>query len=212
MWWDGLIRCEGRLKLAPLPYDAKTPIWLTLSIVEYFQRGLKHVTIKQTLSELRQKVWICRSRAFVRKALKDCTLRRRFAGQPFHYPVAPPLTKLRLYDKSSFYTSGIDNFDPLYVKNIFQSKQDNSTLFKVWVTLYTCAASRAVILDLVPQLDSHSFIRSFRRFVARRGCLSNVISDGERNFVLGETQTFAHNLGVDWRVNLPLAPWHGGFF
>ena len=117
-----------------------------------------------------------------------------------------------MYDKSSFYTSGIDNFGQPYVKNIFQSKQDNSTLFKIWVTLNTCAASRAVILDLVPHLDSHSFIGSLRRFVVRRGCPSNVISDGERNFVSGETQTFAHSLGVDWRVNLPLAPWHGGFF
>ena len=124
----------------------------------------------------------------MRKALKDCTLCRRFEGQPFQYPVAPPLTKLRLYDKSSFYTSGIDNFDPLYVKNIFQSKQDNSTLFKVWVTLCTCAVSGAVILDLTPHLDSHSFTRSFQRFVARRGCPSNVIFGGGRNFVSDETQ------------------------
>ena len=86
---------------------------------------------------------------------------------------------------------------------IFQLKQDNSILFKVWVTLYTCAASRAVILDLTPHLDSHSY---------RRGCLSNVISDGGRNFVSDETQTFVHSLGVDWKVNLPLAPWHDGFF
>ena len=84
-------------------------------------------------------------------------------------------------------------------------------MFKLWVTLYICAASRAVILDLTPHLDSHSLIRNFQRFVARRGYPSNVISDGGRNFVSDETQSFVQGLGVDWRVNLPLAPWHGGF-
>ena len=103
---NDLIRCEVKLKLAPLPYDAKTAYlinsehYLARLFLEYFHRGLKHITIKQTLSELRQRFWICRIRAFVRKVLKNCTLFRRFEGQPFQYPVAPPLTKLRLYDKS----------------------------------------------------------------------------------------------------------------
>ena len=55
----------------------------------------------------------------------------------------------------------IDNVLKENPADLFQSKQDNSTLFKVWVMLYTCPASRAVILDLTPHLDSHSFIRSF---------------------------------------------------
>ena len=77
---NGLIRCEGRLKFAPLPYDAKTPYlinsehFLVRLIVEYLHSGLKHVAIIQTLSELGQKFWICRSRVFVRKVLKDWTL------------------------------------------------------------------------------------------------------------------------------------------
>ena len=85
-------------------------------------------------------------------------------------------------------------------------------LNKVWVTLLTSAAIRAIILDLVHGLDAHSFIKCFRRFVSRRGCPNFVISDGGKNFVSVETQNFVSNMGVDWRVNFPLAPWHGGFF
>ena len=44
-------------------------------------------------NELRQIFWICRSRGFVRKVLKHCTLCRRFEGQSFQYTVAPPLIK-----------------------------------------------------------------------------------------------------------------------
>ena len=88
------------------------------------------------------------------------------------------------------------------------------TLFKVWVTLYTCAASRAVvILDLTPHLDSHSFINKvFEGSLLDVVVQSKVISDVARNFVSDETQTFVHSFGADWRMNLPLALWRSGFF
>ena len=106
--------------------------------------------------------------------------------------------------------TGIDNFDPLFVKIIFA--KDISTLFKVWVYLYTCAGTRGVILDAVPHIDSTSLIKSYRRLVSRRGCPSVTISDNSRNFVSNETVEFVNGLGVNWRFNMLLAPWHGGFF
>ena len=84
-------------------------------------------------------------------------------------------------------------------------------MYKVWVTLYTCAASQAIILDIVHTWTHHSFIKSFRRFVSRRGCPSNVISDGGKKFVSVETQEFVSRLGVEWKVNLPLAHGMEGF-
>ena len=92
----------------------------------------------------------------------------------------------------AFYATGVDNFGPLFAKSIFA--RDNSTLFKVWVTLYTCAGTSGLMLDVVPHIDSALFI------------------DNGRNFVSNETVDFVNGLGVDWRLNMPLAPWHGGFF
>ena len=80
------------------------------------------------------------------------------------------------------------------------------------MTLYTCAGTQGVVLDIVPHLDSASFIKSFRRFICRRGCPSFVISDNGCNFVSKDTVEFVNGLGVEWKLNLPLAPWHGGFF
>ena len=110
----------------------------------------------------------------------------------------------------AFYATEVDNFGPLFVKSI--SAKDSSTLFKVWVTLYTYGGTRGVILDVVPHINSTSFIKSFRRFISRRGCPSVMISDNGRNFVSNETVEFVNGLGVNWRLNMPLAPWHGGFF
>ena len=65
---------------------------------------------------------------------------------------------------------------------------------------------------MVPHIDSKCFIRSFNRLIARRGSPNHVISDNAKNFVSIDTQNHIANTGIEWQFNLPLAPWHGGFF
>ena len=73
------------------------------------------------------------------------------------------------------------------------------------MTLYTYASSRGILSDLVPSLDSVSFIRSFRRFISqkvisdnRKNAISeNVISDNGKNFVSVETKRFVSSIGVN---------------
>ena len=128
----------------------------------------------------------------------------------YKYPSdIPPLTELRLSDIRAFYTTGVDNFGPLYVKS---SERETANVYKVWGTLYICAATRGIILDVVPDTSAPAFRRSFDRFVARRGCPDHVISDNGSNFIANDTQNYATSKNVTWHLNLPLAPWHGGFF
>ena len=82
----------------------------------------------------------------------------------------------------------------------------------MWVTLCTGSVTRAIILDLVPFIDSNSFQDSFRRFISRRSCSLHVISDPGSNFNGGNTPALVNNLGVRWHANLPLAPCHRFFF
>ena len=213
----GLIRCTGRLSLAPLPYETRTPILLDpyhpltkLIILDIHKRN-KHIGYKHTLTELRQKFWIVQGRNLVRNLLRKCVICKKIEGKSYVYPTSPPLTALRLKDTYPFDTTGVDNFGPLFVKEVFYEKNDDKT-YKAWVTLYTCASTRAILLDLVPRPNSTSFINSFRRMIARRGCPNNMISDNGKNFISDETQSFASNLGINWDLNLPLAPWHGVFF
>ena len=48
--------------------------------------------------------------------------------------------------------------------------------------------------------------------IARKGFPSNRISFNGKKIISDETQSFATNLGINWDLNLPFAPWHGGFF
>ena len=73
--------------------------------------------------------------------------------------------------------TGVDFAGPLYVKS--------SAVFgkpKVWLCIYTCCATRAVHLDIVPNLDAQTFIRSFKRFTAKRGIPAMIISHNGRTF------------------------------
>ena len=45
----------------------------------------------------------------------------------------------------------------------------SNKMHTAWGVLYTCAASRGIVLDLSPDTTSNSFIRSFSRFISRRG-------------------------------------------
>ena len=109
---------------------------------------------------------------------------------------------------------------PLFVKT---SNGTSTGTSKVWLCLYTCSSTRAVHLDLVIDMTTTTFIRSFRRFSARRGVPSMMISDNAKTFKAAskilrqlldtpEARRCFSQLGVTWKFNLEKAPWWGGMF
>lgn len=83
----------------------------------------------------------------------------------------PPLPEFRVVQSRLFQTTGVDFAGPLHVRSL---NMEGTT--KVWLCLYTCCATRAVHLDLVPDMTATSFLRNFKRFTARRGVPSRMIS------------------------------------
>ena len=67
-------------------------------------------------------------------------------------------------------------------------------------------------LDLVPDTSAKQFIYSFRRFIARRGCPNEMLSDNGTAFSAEETQTFAAKNKIKWHFSIAEAPWFGGFW
>ena len=85
-------------------------------------------------------------------------------------------------------------------------------LYKAWVVIYTCASTRAIILDVVHNYHSSTFINCFKRVIAKRGCPSTVISDNGKTFISEDTQTFVSNHFINWKFNVKKAPWLGGMW
>ena len=116
-----------------------------------------HNGVRETLTQVRSKYWITKGRQVVKKILSKCTNCRRLEGPPYGNPEAPPLPEFRLNNKLAFSMIGVDYAGPMYVKDIYSSSKD---MHKVYISLYTCASSRAVHLDLVPNMSSEAFVRS----------------------------------------------------
>ena len=104
-----------------------------------------------------------------------------------------------------------------------ESHIQNNSEFKCYVCLFTCASTRAVHLELVEDLTVESFIRSFRRFSARRGLPATIISDNSKTFKAASKEVknllrtphlkeyFALK-GIQLKIIVELAPFQGGFW
>lgn len=188
---------------------------LTTLIVKDAHQRVMHNGEKQTLTELRSAYWLIRGRQFVRKLIRHCLICRKQEGRPFQSVPPPPLPEHRVQQSRPFQHTGVDFAGPLYVK---QSEKP-----KVWLCLYTCCVTRAVHLDLVPDLNTLTFIRSFKRFTARRGIPAKMVSDNAKTFksaskiiqrIFDDPEVNRHfaDLRVEWTFNLEKAPWWGGIF
>ena len=78
---EGILRCEGRLKFAPIPQETRSPILLNdnhpLSklIILNIHESNKHSSAKYTLNEYRQKFWLLCGSRIVRNIIRACCKR-----------------------------------------------------------------------------------------------------------------------------------------
>ena len=139
-----------------------------------------------------------------------------------HYAVPYPQPKPALLPKGrseaaiSFQVIGTDYVGPIYYRT--RSKKEP----KAYILLFLCSLSRAVHLELTPNLTKNEFIKCFKRLVARRGRPKTVCSDAKTFQAAAkwlkqvirteEFNEFITKENIRWNFNLPRAPWWGGHF
>ncbi|CAJ0591193.1 unnamed protein product [Cylicocyclus nassatus] len=226
---DGILRCFGRLQKSLLPENTRNPILLppndpiTRLIVKEYHEKIGHQGVNGTIANIRTKFWIPTARQVVRKTLNSCMICKRWHAKPYLYPNSPSLPLCRSSSSRPFEHVGIDFAGPFYVRAM-----EDSTI-KVWTCLFTCMVTRAVHLEMVESLSAEAFVNSLRRFVARRGVPTSIISDNATNFQLGQEiindqtaqneiadvstfNTFLSKNQIKWKFITPLSPWKGGFY
>lgn len=225
---EDLIRCRGRLQYTDLPHDTKFPILipknnlLTTLIVQSMHKMVMHGGVRDTLTQIRQTYWIPQGRQLVKKIISKCVTCRKTEGPPFRSVPTPPLPKSRVQQSQAFEYTGIDYAGPLYVRN-----HESPTSSKVYICLFTCAAIRALHLELVGDQTTQAFLQAFRRFISRRGVPKYIISDNAKTFKAGAqelqtmktqlleanaSQQFLADHNITWKFITERAPWWGGFY
>ena len=226
---SGILRCRSRFDNSMTPTKQKNPIllprssWLTRLVILEAHQIVFHGRIRETLAEVRERYWIPQGRKAVKSVLRKCVDCIKNDGEPYAGKIPPPLPRSRVTEGMPFQFTGVDLAGPIFVK----SKIKDGVPYKVYISLYTCAVIRAVHLELVEDQAAPAFIRSFRRFISRRGIPEEVISDNAKNFkraamdieelsasimATSEVQCLLWNKGIKWHFIMERAPWWGGFY
>ena len=113
-------------------------------------------------------------RQFVWHIIHECVICHKSEGRL--YQGAPP-PEYHVKQSRPFQFTGVDFAGPLYVKPSPQREGP-----KAWLCLYTCVVTRAVHLDLVPDLNTLTFLRSFKHFTSHLGIPAKMIFDNGKTF------------------------------
>ena len=150
---------------ADLPFEAKSPIllpgnsWTTRRLAVHIHEKASHGGERQT----------------VKKLLNECLVCRRFSAKKLMVPNIARLPRMRVMQTRPFQHAGLDLAGPLMVK-------DGNQQSKGYVTLFTCATTRAVHLELAPDTSAGTFCQSLEKFVAKRGMPNLTVSDNAATF------------------------------
>ena len=204
---NGLIRLKGRLENSDVDVASKFPILLSDDhfsqvVIRKCHENVMHGGMETTLHHFR-------GRQVVKRVLHRCTTCRRHQTKPLIPPPSPALPTYRVTADFCFQPTGTDFARPLLVKSIYGQ---SSGLHKAYICLFTCATSRAVHLELTPDMQGSTFVRALRRFIARKGYPSLLLSDNAKTFKSCVLKSFLLKNNIDKQFILPASPWWGGFY
>ncbi|KYQ47217.1 hypothetical protein ALC60_13774, partial [Trachymyrmex zeteki] len=186
-----------------------------------------HAGPQATLAAIRERFWIISGRNLVRQTVQKCVT--CFRSQPkAASTIMGNLPRARVnIPKRAFDQCGVDYAGPCYYK---KGTRRNAKQIKCYIAVFICLATKAIHLELATGLSSEAFLNVFKRFIARRGCSSDIYSNNGLNFVgadrelselsdLLKNQTTQQQVsdqladkGIHWHF-IPLrAPHHGGIW
>ncbi|GFW34601.1 integrase catalytic domain-containing protein [Trichonephila clavipes] len=225
---EGIVRVDGRLENASVPYLHKHPAILPkgskLSKLYFnsLHTRLFHVGPQGLLNAVRQKFWPLSGRSIARKTVHQCVT--CFKSRPIpSSQIMGNLPSERVNISSPFTIAGLDSCGPFLVK---YKNQRKGTLNKVYICVCICFSTKAIHLELLSDLTSDALIAKLKRFTSRRGKCSKIYTDNATNFVGANSilKKF-HKLinfpdeslakyyvseNIDWKFIPPKSPHFGG--
>ncbi|XP_055585277.1 uncharacterized protein LOC129738116 [Uranotaenia lowii] len=135
------------------------------------------------------------------------------------------LPSARVTVSKPFAKVGIDYFGPVYI-----SAGRRKAALKTYVAVFVCMCTKAVHFEHVADLSTERFLQALRRFLGRRGRITDIYSDNGTNFVGARNQLrelfqllkdpahrekvsrFCTDEEIRWHFNPPGAPHFGGLW
>ena len=99
-------------------------------------------------------------RATVKPVLSECSVCKILQERRYPVPESPDLPSFRVREDYAFSCVGADFAGPLCAR-LWNNEEKEMT--KTYVALFTCATSRAVHLELVPNLEAETFMLCLKK-------------------------------------------------
>lgn len=226
-----VLRVGGRLQEAQLPFDQTYPVILPSPHVSRLQdihesisarlimnvhERHGHMGADWVLHALRTEgFWLLRGKQSVRKVISRCVACQKAAkGQAAQIMGDLPSYRLEAGVKPFSYV-GVDAAGPVYLKQ----RKGESGQRKSYVFLFTCLTSRAVHLELAVDQTAETLIQCFRRLIARRGMIAEVLSDNHKTNIRAEKEIQVllekakdSNSDLKWRYTPEYGSWYGSCY
>ena len=107
------------------------------------------------------------------------------------------LPEFRVVPGRAFKASGIDLCGPVCTKVHPKNKQMTNN----YISITTCASSRMIHLEILPDQTTAAYLRSQRRFIAQQGIPKLIVSDNGKTFKGRALKQFNARQGIKWRYN-----------
>ena len=131
---NGILYVGGRLQRSPLPVEEKHQMilpsdhFVTKLVIRYFHKKEGHCGTLHVLSAVRERFWVIKGQAAVRKTLSDCRICRFWKAKPGEQIMAPLPSARVTPGNAAFSHVGVDYMGPLMVK-VGRSSTHRSCLF-----------------------------------------------------------------------------------
>ncbi|XP_017470269.1 PREDICTED: uncharacterized protein LOC108361969 isoform X1 [Rhagoletis zephyria] len=226
-----LIRVGGRIKNSTLAFNAKHPIVLPHAhpfihtLITYYHRQHLHAGAQTLQNILRDKFWILNARKVIRQVIHHCIICYRLRPVVTEQ-IMGALPSQRISPSHPFETTGIDYCGPV----LMTQKIRGRAAIKVYIAVFICFSTKAIHLEVVPDLSTAAFIAALKRFVARRGRCRLIYSDNATNFLgasrelrhlleafvtqqhINSVENFCREEGILWKFIPPRSPHFGGLW
>ena len=213
---DGIYECHGRIQGSYPIYLPPNRVFTEKLVMDAHLLTL-HGGVGLTMAKVRSQYWIPRLRQLAKRTIRACHGCKRFQATALKSPQEGNLPTDRTVGSTAFQVIGVDYAGPLTY-----ARGKNKT-GKAYILLFSCSLTRAIYLELVPDQGVEEFIRSLKRFIARKGRPEKIYSDNGRTFIAAskwlkkitrdeQVSNYLARSNLKWQFNLSRAPWWGGQF
>ena len=213
---EGIYVCRGRIE-GSHPVFIPSDSLLAEQLIFQAYKNTLHRGVVLTMTEVRSNYWIPILRKLTKSVVRKCYGCKRFNSLPYPGVKPGPLPNDRTEQAMSFQVIDTDFAGPIYDRT--KTKKES----KAYILIFSCSVSRAVHLELIPNTTTKKFVKCLKRLVARRGKPTTIYSDNAKSFqaaakwlkqIIKSEQLHEHltKENINWKFNLPKAPWWGGHF